>query len=161
MILTALISLFYIYEDTSGIPGSWPKLALLWGVIAALVLAARRLPVSLEQASVAIPKWNLVVLGCSGIIPLLSLLAIAGASWPLWAYFAAIIFWVALYRFLTRRFAGVNQKSFGWFGLGWYLQIGTFSWLGIAAKFPYMIVVDTILFALLWWIVRRRERLAS
>jgi hypothetical protein len=157
LVLFALISLFYLYEDTSGIPGTWPMLALLWGAVAGLVLAARRLTAGPPPAPGATAKWKLFLIGCGGIIPFLSLIVIAHSRWPLWVYFAAVIFWIALYRFLISRVAHVNHKSFGWFGLGWYLQIGIFSWIGVAPNFPYMVAVDLVVFAVLIFILKRSE----
>jgi hypothetical protein len=157
LVLFALITLFYIYEDTSGVPGTWPMLAVLWGAVAALVLAARRLPAGPPPAPGSTARWKRFLIGYSGIIPFLSLIVIAHSRWPLGVYFAAVIFWMALYRFLTRRFAHVNHKSSGWFGLGWYLQIGTFSWIGVAPNFPYMVAVDLAVFAVLIYVVKRSE----
>jgi hypothetical protein len=157
LVLIGLISFFYLYEDTSGIAGTWPMLAMLWGLIAALGAGACFLPAQPLRGIPGQPRWKLVLLGYSGFIPLQSLLVISGARWPFWIYLGAVLFWITLFRFLTRRFASVNAQAFGWFGLGWYLQIGMFSWISVAAQMPYMVAVDLTLLALLWWILHRAE----
>ena len=153
LFMVGLISLFFLFEDTSGIAGGVPMLALLWALIGLLGLAARMLPESLPPPSAGVSKWRLAALGYSGIIPFLALLAIAHWRWPIAAYFAATAAFVALYRYLTCRFADVNNAGFGWFGLGWFAQIGMFSWLGAAAQHPYMIAADVLALAILGWIL--------
>jgi hypothetical protein len=153
-VLAALISLFYLYEDTSGIAGTAQMLLALWGAIALLALASFLLPQ--PQAALMSPvRLMPFLIGVSGILPFLSLLAVAHLRWPIAMYLIAAIAWVALYWFLTRRFADINTHAFGWFGLGWYLQIGTFSWLGAAAGHPSVILADVAALAVLWWILRR------
>ena len=156
LVLFVLISLFFLFEDTSGISGSLPMLALLWGVIGALALSAGML----WQPSAAHgehSKWRLAALGYSGILPFLMLLAVAHWRWPLAAYFVTTAVFIALYRFLTRSFADVSNPAFGWFGLGWYAQIGMFSWLGAAAQHPLMIAADISALAILGWILYSRK----
>jgi hypothetical protein len=157
LVLFGLISFFFLFEDTSGIPGSAPMLALLWSMIGALALAARALPRPPSAAPAAIRLWKPFALGISGVIPFLSLLAVASLKWPLPAYLAAVLLWTAFYARLLRGFADINYPAFGWFGLGWYVQIGVFSWLDIAAEHPWLIAADLLAFALLVWIVLRRK----
>lgn len=156
IILFALCSLFFLFEDISAITGTVLMLVILWVAIAALVIVAWILPANPRLLHFTISKWRLVALGYGGIIPFLSLLAIAHFRWPLVIYFAVATFWVALYRFFIRQFENVDHAAFGWFGFGWYLQIGTFSWLGAAGHYPYMVVTDLIALVLLWWILRRQ-----
>jgi hypothetical protein len=154
--LSALISLFYLVEETSGIAGTVPMLIILWGVIATLAAAARLLP-GPKPIATSTEGLRPFLLGFSGIVPFVSLLATAHLRWPFFAYPAIAIGWITLYHFLIRRFAAVNDLAFGWFGFGWFAQIGVFSWLGIAAQHPYMVVVDLIVLALLWLILKRRD----
>ena len=156
--LMVLISIFYLYEDTSTLPRSPQALAILWGIITALAFIALRLPAKTVSSPAGFSKWKQTALGFFGIVPFLSLLAAAHNRWPLAAYFALAIGWIAFYRFLIRRFADVNLPGFGWFGLGWFLQIGVFSWLGIAARSPFIVAVDTAVFVLLWGLLRTAER---
>jgi hypothetical protein len=161
VVIFALITFFHIAEDRSGIPGTMLSAAVLWGAIAALVILARMFPIHDVRASAGLAAWKLWLLGFSGIIPTLALLAIAGVRLPLFLYFAATFAWVGLYGWMTRDFADPGHPAFGWFGLGWYMQIGIFSWLAIAARLPYMVAADAAAFALLFAIVRRRKALMS
>ncbi len=160
-ILFVLISLFFLFEDTSGVPGTVPALISCWVVIFVLAFAARKMTVGPTTSFVtnpaARPKWKLVALGYSGVIVILSTLVVAHLRWPLSIYFAIIPGWISVYRYLIRNFADFSQPAFGWFGLGLYLHIGTFSWLGIASTYPYMIIVDLITFGVLWWLLQHAK----
>lgn len=160
-LLLVLISVFYLYEDTSPLPRSPQMLILLWGSIGTLALVAVRLGPMRKLGTVAFSKWRQIALGFSGIVPFLSLLVVANMRWPYIAYLAVVFGWIALYRFLIRHFADIDLPAFGWFGLGWYMHIGVFSWLGIAVKNPMVIVADGVVFAILWWMMRRAERIVA
>ena len=161
LLLIILISVFYLYEETSPLPRSPLMLTLLWSAIAMLAFAARQVPSRRIQAPVTFSKLKQVALGFNGIVPFLSLLVVAHVRWPYVAYFAVISGWIALYHFLVRKFADTALPAFGWFGLGWYMQIGVFSWLGIAMQKPMIVAVDIAVFAVLWWILRRAERISA
>jgi hypothetical protein len=157
VLLFALITLFHIAEDTSGIPGTFLSAAVLWCVIAALAFLGRRLPGDFVQSPARHSKWKLWLLGFSGIIPFLSLLAIANMQPPRFLYFATAFVWIIFYRWLMQRFATLDHPAFGWFGLGWYMSMGIFSWIEIAPRLPYMVAADIAAFAAIFAILHRRK----
>ncbi len=160
-LLFILISVFYLYEDTSALPRSPLMLGQLWAAIAALAFLSTVFPAKRIQVPPVFSRWRQAALGFSGIVPFLSFLAVAHFRWPLTGYFAVMAGWLALYRLATRWFADVDVAAFGWFGLGWYMQIGVFSWLGIAAQYPMVVVADCVAFAILWSILQRADRVKA
>jgi hypothetical protein len=152
-----LITFFHIAEDTSGISGTALSAAALWGLIAVLVILARMVPVGDAITSTALSNWKLWLLGISGVVPFLLLLVIAGVRLPLAIYFTMGLVWIVLYGWLIRGFADPAKPAFGWFGLGWYMQIGMLSWVAIASRLPYMVAADIAAFAVLFGILYRRK----
>lgn len=161
VLLFTLITVFHIAEDTSGIPGTFVSAAVLWGVIAAMAFLANKLRDSLISLSASLSRWKLWLLGLSGIVPFLSLLVIASIRPPLVFTFAAAFVWIAFYRWLIRGFAELDNPAFGWFGLGWYMSMGIFSWIEIAPRLPYMVVADIAAFAALFVILHRRKGMTT
>jgi hypothetical protein len=157
LLLFVLINVFYFNEDATRLPRTAPMMLALWIVIALLVAVAWSLKGRQHFAATMPSNWKLVALGYSGIIPFLSLLFMAHFMWPFAVYVAIAMLWIALYRWTTFRFLHIDHPAFGWFGLGWYLHIGTFSWLVVAQQYPYKIVVDLLAFGLLIWILQRRR----
>ena len=156
LVMVGLISVFFLLEDTTGLPGPAPMLAILWTVIFALAAVALRLPRKPLTSAASPRPWQLVLLGMSGLLAVLSLVLIVVLKWPLAVYFAAALLWIAAYGLIIRHYANVDHDAMGWFGLGWYVQIGVLSWLGIAFQNPLIVPVHLAVFLLLFLLLRRK-----
>ena len=49
------------------------------------------------------------------------------------------------------------HPAMGWFGLGWYAQIAVLSWLGLALQNPTLVLFHIIVFALMFWLLKRTQ----
>lgn len=156
LVLFSLFTFFYLYEDASGIAGTVPMAILLWTFIVVLITLSFLLP----RQSAVIPSQKTLtpfLCGLGGGVAFISLLIIAKLNLPFWFYGVTAIAWIMLYRFLVEHFSPINTLGFGWFSLGWYIQIAALSWFGIAAAYPYMVLADLLIFAFLWFVLRRHQ----
>ena len=148
LVTVTLSSLFFLKDSSSGAEGSLPMLAALWAVMALLALTGSRFRGAVPQLPFD-GGWKPLAFGFAGFVPMIALLIAANLQTPLAVFFGLFALLALLWRFVFLRQGWNLLPAFGWFSLGWYLQVAFFSWTVMFSRSPATILCDAVALTLL------------